>query len=1417
MSTNIDPTSSEDSIDQLMSRFRKENQELFKQVERTRERENQLASNNQFALASQFKNDLNQAIQSNIKDAKESVNINEDQSNKKKFIPPVLNISDASNDSEYQQDELVPMIQTDEYIENVGKKESSSNIKSNDSSPKVSHSSHLQKRRTQEILKNSSNRSSPLLRSTSSGTIEENGDKSKIKSMHAVSEARKNHNNSIGSNINRLSEFSNSSSKLVNQTGKSFSPEFFSEGSETPTQDYLSPIMDYNDSSIEFNDIPSMDEASAMKRIKVSIRMRPPHPNESISKHIRISPLTNIIQIKNKQYRFDGVFGPSTQQETVYALMASDLIRDVARGINATLLAYGQTGAGKTYTTLGILKVGKDDGSSSQMNKTPIRSSNSKSMLDGIVPRAIKDLFSRLNEERDEWPTHKVYVSYMQIYMEVIYDLLSSSARSKRQLFLSSTSSLQSLITTPTHSTASTPTNSATMTLGTGLPIREEKGKVYVEGLSKHRVRSFEDVMKLLDYGERARMTAQTKLNQESSRSHTLFQIHVERRHKDSTKVLRSTFTCCDLAGSERQTISHEPSTANQGPEGQNKNRLFEEAKFINLSLSALGNVIHTLQMNKKNSFIPWRDSKLTRVLQPTLSGNSKVHLIVNIGPDDSYLQESLTSIAFGHRAMHVSLRPQINEEVDFKFLALSLQKQLDEVQSLKNQEIIDLVDRNQQMEEELENLHAEFSKIQLNLQDTIAEKEKYSMWYQKATNKNLTLVKLVKKRKDRIAHLDKFVNQLMINSDGEVMWGDQFDSNSGGEMLSPTRIASLDKDIQDFITVERKQILEELQNAKEKNKLLSNKLTIEEKNSTSLNETIAYLTVELENSGKIIDSQKKTLKNLKHSYAYLVKDLKQLDIILKCLQSKEIIPDLKDVSKSNFLKLFPEKRRDESFEDSLLFFDNEIFSILPVEAALSSLLEQISDREKTIEILVQQTRVFYAEELARKNLEELDTQLSQFETTVQAPVTPVKVTTQSLQNSIRKAASLRNSPQAQFPNTLKKFQRWNSILDAVIEAKEKLPSSSFFSRYDFSSQSKANHFVSINQESNELSKRSILDPFTQIILNIERKYSDVKDKLDELKDGIRDRELRIEEVEAFNNELAQKNQILSKQNRLDQEEKIQLQHQVTKLRSTVEELEKLGDLSKQNFELNLINRDLEKTNSKLEEQLQSVQEKLFNNDTTYPRRSLSPDRRRLSFTKHPAISNSFESNSNQLNVDEASLGNTPNSEKIIKPKRESLDRFSKSLSHTDSATFLKNNNRTPNPSSIGDLSKTYAPLLSKPNQQASMRNLKKQNSPTKLKLSKKTSQKDYDSEDNSSRGENPLRKKPISNSGIGNISSESINKKYESDNDFEGNGSPWSSFDEDPDIENSELEIFSEDELDSNKPIVLKQYPEERDLVYSK
>ncbi|KIM87108.1 hypothetical protein PILCRDRAFT_95952 [Piloderma croceum F 1598] len=288
---------------------------------------------------------------------------------------------------------------------------------------------------------------------------------------------------------------------------------------------------------------------------------------------------------------FDRVFPEGTPQHELFDFGVKE--SDVMDGYNGTVFAYGQTGSGKTFTMMGA-DIDSDE-------------------LKGIIPRITEQIFQSIVES-DAHLEYLVKVSYMEIYLERIRDLLA-------------------------------PQND-------NLQIHEEKSKgVYVKNLSDFYVSSAREVYEIMRQGGAARMVTSTNMNAESSRSHSIFVISIQQRNTETGAAKTGNLYLVDLAGSEK--------VGKTGASGQT----LEEAKKINKSLSALGMVINALT-DGKAKHIPYRDSKLTRILQESLGGNSRTTLIINCSPSSYNEPETLSTLRFGIRAKSIKNTARVNAEL---------------------------------------------------------------------------------------------------------------------------------------------------------------------------------------------------------------------------------------------------------------------------------------------------------------------------------------------------------------------------------------------------------------------------------------------------------------------------------------------------------------------------------------------------------------------------------------------------------------------------------------------------------------------------------------------------------------------------------------------------------------------------------
>ncbi|XP_012368603.1 chromosome-associated kinesin KIF4A-like [Octodon degus] len=335
--------------------------------------------------------------------------------------------------------------------------------------------------------------------------------------------------------------------------------------------------------------------------VKVALRCRPLVSKEiSEGCHMCLSFVPGEPQVlvgNDKCFTYDFVFDPSTEQEEVFNTAVAPLIKDVLGGYNATILAYGQTGSGKTYSMGGTY-------TAEQENDPTV----------GIIPRVIKLLFKKIEEKRDT--EFALKVSYLEIYNEEVLDLLCLSQEKASHI-----------------------------------NIREDpKEGIKMIGLTEKTVVVAMDTVSCLEQGNNCRTVASTAMNSQSSRSHAIFTISIEQKKKnDKNSSFHSKLHLVDLAGSERQK-----KTKAEG------DRL-KEGISINRGLLCLGNVIHALRDDRKGSFVPYRDSKLTRLLQDSLGGNSHTLMIACVSPADSNLEETLNTLRYADRARKIKNKPVIN------------------------------------------------------------------------------------------------------------------------------------------------------------------------------------------------------------------------------------------------------------------------------------------------------------------------------------------------------------------------------------------------------------------------------------------------------------------------------------------------------------------------------------------------------------------------------------------------------------------------------------------------------------------------------------------------------------------------------------------------------------------------------------
>lgn len=374
-------------------------------------------------------------------------------------------------------------------------------------------------------------------------------------------------------------------------------------------------------------DLFSSAEGGKGKNFKVVVRVRPFNSKERKAEHdscVQVNQGKSITVTKpdtdgakTHNYAYDRVYDHNCNQETVYVSAIRSVVLSTLNGYNGSIIAYGQTGTGKTHTM---------EGDAGDMR--------------GIIPRAAEEIFNFVEQASKDDSKFLVRVSFLQIYCEKIADLLDKNGLKK--------------VNDKGH-----------------LAVREDpSGGVYVNNLSEHIVKSADEIMQLLKDGSALRTVASTDMNMTSSRSHAVFSMiveHSENRGDGESCVTIGKLHLVDLAGSER--VKSTGITLSDG-------KRMDEAKNINSSLTAFGKVILALT-SKGNTHVPYRDSKLTRLLQGSLGGNSKTTMITAAGPSAKSYIETLNSLKFASRAKLVKNYAVVNEDMTDQALLSAYQKEI--------------------------------------------------------------------------------------------------------------------------------------------------------------------------------------------------------------------------------------------------------------------------------------------------------------------------------------------------------------------------------------------------------------------------------------------------------------------------------------------------------------------------------------------------------------------------------------------------------------------------------------------------------------------------------------------------------------------------------------------------------------------
>ncbi|KAM5560023.1 kinesin-like protein KIN-5B [Rosa sericea] len=377
--------------------------------------------------------------------------------------------------------------------------------------------------------------------------------------------------------------------------------------------------------------------------VQVVLRCRPlsdeeqkSHVQKVVSCNEQKREVTVLHSLNNKPvdkvFTFDKVFGPKAQQKSIYEQAISPIVNEVLDGFNCTVFAYGQTGTGKTYTMEGGMR--KKNGN------LPAEA--------GVIPRAVHQIFDTLEAQNADY---SLRVTFLELYNEEITDLLAPED----------------------HSRISEDRQKKPISL-----MEDGKGCVIVRGLEEEPVYTVNEIYTLLERGAAKRRTADTLLNKRSSRSHSVFSITVHIKEAtvgDEELIKCGKLNLVDLAGSENISRS-----------GAREARA-REAGEINKSLLTLGRVINALV--EHSTHIPYRDSKLTRLLRESLGGKTKTCIIATISPCFHFVDETLSTLDYAHRAKNIKNKPEANQKMSktvlLKDLYIEIERMKEDIRAARD------------------------------------------------------------------------------------------------------------------------------------------------------------------------------------------------------------------------------------------------------------------------------------------------------------------------------------------------------------------------------------------------------------------------------------------------------------------------------------------------------------------------------------------------------------------------------------------------------------------------------------------------------------------------------------------------------------------------------------------------------------
>uniref|UniRef100_A0A914Z7V5 Kinesin motor domain-containing protein n=1 Tax=Panagrolaimus superbus TaxID=310955 RepID=A0A914Z7V5_9BILA len=411
--------------------------------------------------------------------------------------------------------------------------------------------------------------------------------------------------------------------------------------------------------------------------------------------------------------------------------------------------------------------------------------------LRGVIPNAIDHIFRHISQSTNQ--QYLVRASYLEIYQEEIRDLLDKKGNNK-------------------------------------LELKENPDfGIYVKDLTSYATKSVDDILQIMQAGNSHRSTGKTNMNEHSSRSHAIFMITVECSQPDVTgkeHIRVGHLNLVDLAGSERQSKT--------GAQGER----FKEATKINLSLSALGNVISAL-VDGKSSHIPYRDSKLTRLLQDSLGGNSKTVMVANIGPASYNFEETLSTLRYANRAKNIKNKPRINEDPKDAMLRLyletisNLKSKLDERSSSANRKRRkqDGINENENIEESEE----------MNAEEFLREQQRKLDEDRLALEQNAGMREEEKQK--LLKSLEERQNQIADERDAQKRVADRIKSMQSKLLSGSRNLLDQTKEQQKLLQARRIELAEQKRRERE----ILQQLEAQEDNTAEIHQTFASLQQEVE------------------------------------------------------------------------------------------------------------------------------------------------------------------------------------------------------------------------------------------------------------------------------------------------------------------------------------------------------------------------------------------------------------------------------------------------------------------------------------------------------------------------------------------------------------------------------------------